>query len=366
MVKRLVIPGAVRQPALRLLIAGKSMPGIVTASVSITSHFQAATWSCRIALNATGGQTVDWWGQDARKSELWDIRASLDGSDERSLIVGEADELDLDIAAGTIEARGRDLTARLIEASTQEAFQNRTASEIATLLAGRHELTAVVDATTVPVSRYYGADHDRVTHDQFSHVSREWDLLKHLAEFENYDLFVKGTELHFQKAVDPSKTQPYVVTWDADLRRTEVQRLALHRSLSLAKKVVVKIRVWASSAGKPFTVYSPANGKSIERNGDAQVFAYQRPNLSLDQAQKLSETYRDQITRHQRTVSFECPGELDLTPRDQVKVNGVGDGWGGQQFFVTTIRRDIDFGRGFTMRVEGKNSDPVTDTGGAA
>lgn len=363
MVKRLVTPGAVRQPKIRLLIAGKEMPGLISAEVSSNSHFQADTWSCKVAMDAPGGKDSDWWGEDARKDEAWDIRFALDTGGERSLIVGQADELTWDVAAGLISSSGRDLSARLIEASTQEAFQNQTASEIAKTLAARHGLTAVVDPTTELVSRYYGDDHDRVTQGQFSHTTREWDLLKHLAEFEGYNLFVTGTELHFQKQPDPAKLETYGITWDRDQRRSQVVRLQMRRSLTLAKGVVVKVVVHNSAQGRGFTKYSPVNGKALEKKGGVTITVLNRPNLTEQQAQQLADKTRDQITRHQRTTSFDCPGEISLTPRDMVRIEGLGDGWGGQPFYVSTIRREIDMQRGFAMSVEGKNSDPNLEAG---
>ena len=193
--KQLVRLSDTRLPRHRLLVDGKPMPGALTIEVGSNAHYQADTFRLELALNAEGGQDLDWWGADARKGVLFDVRLSLDG-DERQMIVGEADKIRIRVATGIVEIEGRDLTARLIDNRTQEAFQNRTASEIATVIAQRRGLTPVVTATTSPASRYYGADHDRVQNDQFSRVSTEWDLLKWLADNENFDLFVSGVIAH--------------------------------------------------------------------------------------------------------------------------------------------------------------------------
>ena len=329
------------------------LPGIITAEVGSNSHYQADTFRAEVALNAPGGQDLDWWGADARKGMLVDLRFTLDG-DERSLIIGEADEIDIDPIHGTVSLAGRDLTARLIEHRTQEAFQNKTASEVATILAQRRGLKPVVTATTTMVSRYYADEHDRVSHSQFSKVSTEWDLLTWLAQHENFDLFVSGRELHFQPAVDPTKAEPYMLAWDQDSRIGDMTMLKLHRSLTLAKDVVVEVRSHHSAKGQSFTRTSPAGaGGAKVQAGKAQRYVFWRPNMTEDQAQKEADRLREEITRHERTCLIDIPGELELTPRDVVLIKGVG-GW-SQPYLVNTITRRIGFDGGFTQSITIKN-----------
>jgi hypothetical protein len=114
---------------------------------------------------------------------------------------------------GRLQIEGRDLSSRLIENKTQEAFVNQTSSQVATTLAQRRGLTPQVTATTTLVGRYYQQDHVRDSLNQFSRTTTEWDLLIYLAQREGFDVFVKGTTLYFQPTTDPS-ADPYVVRWD--------------------------------------------------------------------------------------------------------------------------------------------------------
>ena len=93
---------------------------------------------------------------------------------------GAVDSVSIDPTLGLVRLDGRDLTGSLIEARTQETFANRTSSEIAALLAGRHNLTPRVSSTTTPVGRYYQSEHDSITLSQFSRATTEWDLLVYL------------------------------------------------------------------------------------------------------------------------------------------------------------------------------------------
>lgn len=351
--KRLVQPGTTRVPRHRVLLDGKELPGIIESEVTSNSHYQADKHRLKIALAAPGGHDLAWWGADERKGMLFDVRMSMDG-DERSFIIGEADRIDVHPETGEVEIEGRDLSARLIDNKLQEAFQNKTASEIATVLAERRGLKPVVTKTTTQARRYYDADHTQGSGDQFSRAGTEWDLLKSLAEHEGFDLYVKGTELHFEPAVDGSKAEPYAVRWDANSRVSEVRNLRLGRSLTLAKDVVVLVRSWSSAQGRAFTKASPQGAaKSAVNNGKAQRFVYTFPNLSEDQAQKKADSLREDITKHERTISFECPGELNLTIRDMIAMTGCG-GW-DQRYHIDTITRRLSAESGFTQNVAAKN-----------
>ena len=353
MTKRLVQPGTSRIAGCRVLVDGKALPGAAQVEVTSNAHYQADKHRITLALNAPNGQDLDWWGADERKGALFDVRITLDG-DEQSFIIGEADQISIHPAKGLVEIEGRDLTARLIDNKVQQAFQNQTASEIVTTLAQRRGLTPVVTSTTTPVSRYYKQDHDRVSHDQFSHSSTEWDLITYLAQNEGFDAYVTGKELHFEKAVDPNNTDPYVVKWNQDKRISDAENLRLERSLTLAKDVVVVVRSWHSAKGHGFSKASPQGSSTAAvYAGKAQRYVYVRPNLTEDQAQQLANSLRDDITKHERKISFDCPGEMKLTPRDIILLSGAG-GW-NQKYFVNTVTRRVSSEGGFMQAVTAKN-----------
>ncbi len=163
------------------------------------------TTTRRIGFGASVALGVDEWaGASFWASEpdiLLDVQFSLDGGASFvSLVQGAVDSVSIDPALGLVHLDGRDLTAALIETRTRETFANRTSSEIASILAERHSLTPRVSPTTTPVGRYYQSEHDRITLDQFSHATTEWDLLVFLARQEGFDVFVQGQTLCFQPA----------------------------------------------------------------------------------------------------------------------------------------------------------------------
>ena len=171
----LPISSALRSPRLAVLVNGVALAGAIAADVSSNSHYAADRFRVQTALQADDPSI---WSQ---AEMLVEVRMGLDGA-WASLVTGAVDRLDIDPIQGVVELEGRDLTAGLIEARTQETFSNRTSSEIASLLAQRQGLMADVATTSTPVGRYYQDQHDRITLDQFSHATTEWDLLIFLAQ----------------------------------------------------------------------------------------------------------------------------------------------------------------------------------------
>jgi phage protein D len=349
-------PGGAGQPRLKVLANGNQVPAL-TASVTQNSHYAGDRFRAEITLRGTGSMPLSWWSDTA--PVLIDVQISLDGQSYTSLIIGEIDHVDINPVTGLVDINGRDLTARLIDAKTQETFLNQTSSQVATTLAGRHGLTPVVTATTTLVSRYYQQDHDKITTNQFARTTTEWDLLTFLAQQEGFDVFVKGTELHFQPATSPDDA-PYVIIYDGSnaVPTLNAIEIKLSRALTLAKDLIVQVRSWRSAEGRGFTKTARLTGaKSAGSKGTTvppQKFVFVRPNLTEDQAQNLANSKLADISKHERLVNVRMPGELTLTPRNIVRLDGTGSSW-DQTYFIAEITREIGFDPGFWMSMDLKN-----------
>jgi len=346
-----------RTPSVQLLVDGRPVAGVIQAEVIANNHYAADSFRSILALGADPTATAAFWAGTG--SVLVDLRFSLDQSGYVSLIQGEIDSIAIDPAGGTVELDGRDLTARLIEARTQETFSNRTASEIATLLAQRHGLTPVVTATNTPVGRYYQNEHDRITLDQFGHATTEWELLVFLARQEGYDLFVQGTSLYFQP---PGGTvaRAFVLQPDALIG------LRLHRSLTLAKDIEVTVKSWNSRQKNAFTQTARAHGTMSPTGGDGipasvQQYVYVRPNLTPDQALQFAQARLTELALHERVIDVVMPGELAITPRSTILLDGTGTAF-DQSYAIDVIEREIRLDGGFVQRVRAKNTSPRTQT----
>ncbi len=345
---------AVRHPACALLAAGQPVAGLVSAEITSTNNYHADTFRADLSVNATGAPPAAFWfGAEQITIE---IQAGFQGGALATLLVGEVDHLEWDAVSGVVRIEGRDLSRRLIDAKTQETFQNQTSSQIATTLAQRHGLTPVVTATTTLVSRYYSADHDHTTGDTSRQTQTEWDLLVYLARHEGFDLFMQGYELHFQPAAAAS-TPPYVVRVDFSGPYPDVNAMSLRceRALTLAADIQVWVRSWSAGSKSGFTVKS--GGKVGKSSGTPQRYVVVRPNLTRAQAQALANSVRADLTRHERLVDIELPGDISPTPRDMLLLQGTGTSC-DQSYHIDKITRTINVQRGFAMTLACKNVDP--------
>ena len=186
-------------------------------------------------------------------------------SDLTSYLYGLVDSVDFDPVGRTLRLSGRDLTSLFIDAKTTEKFPNQTASQVATTLAGRHGLKAVVTATTTPIGRYYQIDHVRMTSD-----STEWELLAWMADMEQFRVYVRGQSLYFEPQPDPANAPAYPMIWrepqgSVGHFASSAIQMSFQRTLTVGKGVVVQVHSWNPKQKAGFTAtYPTGKAKGIK------------------------------------------------------------------------------------------------------
>lgn len=341
---------------MRAIANGTVVNGPLSFDISQNSHFHADTFTAEFAIGGDSQFGIAFWGSQVELD--LDIQASIDnGQTWTSLIYGQVDRIQIHQDHQVCSVTGRDLSARLIDAKTQMAYQNQTSSQVATSLANAAGLAADVQDTGTLIGRYYSQDHDHVTSNQFTRTTTEWDLLVYLAQREQFNVWVTGTTLHF-KSGPQLGDDPWMVVWSETTPfQSNVMTLTLERSLTLAKDVTVAVRSWNSRHGKGFTKYSPGPPKS---GSTAQQYYYVFPNMTEDEAQKKATALREDITRHERLVSFTAPADLTLTAQNMVQLTGTGSSW-DQAYYVDHVSRRMTFDGAFVMDVRCKNHSPQSD-----
>ena len=329
---------SVRAPRLDVLLNGIALAGVIDAEVSSIGHYAADRFRLRVALSANAASI---WAQTSIAIEL---RFSL-GSSWVSLVQGNVDRLDVDPIRHEVELEGRDLTASLIEARTQEAFVNQTSSEIATLLAGRHGLTANVTTTTTPVGRYYQSEHSSITLGQFARATTEWDLLIYLAQREGFQVWVRGSTLYFNPV-------SIGATIGLSISPSDCIDLRLSRALTLARDIEVVVKSWNSRQKQAFT--ETARQSSASANGQpALTYVYVMPNLTPADALNRAQQILAELSQHERNVSITMPGELTLLPRASVTLINTGTDFDGT-YEIASVTRRLDERSGFTQTVRAR------------
>ncbi len=344
-----------RTPRLKVIANGQIILGAMEAEVISNNYYAADRFRASIALGIDPWAGASFWA--SAPDILLDVQFSLDGGASFvSLVQGAVDSVNIDPTLGLVRLDGRDLTSALIEARTQETFANRTSSEIASLLAQRHNLTPQITPTTTPVGRYYQSEHDRITLSQFSCTTTEWDLLVFLARQEGFDVYVQGQALHFQPAAQATDLA-------VSLRPGDVIDLKLERSLTLAHDIEVVIKSWNSRQNSAFAQQARASGQgSAQGSGETPLrYVFVQPNLTPDEALKFAQQRLAELIRHERTVRISMPGDLSLSPRSMIALEGTETEF-DQLYYVDVIERRLRQNGGFTQFVMAKNSSPRTET----
>src|SRR6185312_5795800 len=344
-----------RSPQLRVSVGDRILSGAFQAEVVSTNHYAADRFSVTAALDGDPWATAGFWSSevDFRIEVLLSVSPS---SGFTSLIQGLADTVSIDPIGRVVHLAGRDHTAALIEARTQETFANRTASEIATLLAQRHGLIPRIVPTTTLVGRYYEGGYGKTTLDQYSRTTTEWDLLVSLARHERFDVFVRAAELHFLPTSSFGSADRVLVPPDAT-------RLVLHRSLTLARDIEVTVRTWNSQKGQALveSVRSNLSRSEVSNSGSqsrsSQHFALIRPNLSSESARRLAQQLADEVCHHERVIEISMPGDVTLTPGSVVFFGGTDTEF-DQSYYVDAIKRVIQPRSGFIQHMSLRSPSP--------
>ncbi len=322
-----------RAPRLLVLADGAALPGVEAAEILSGGYFSADTFRIRAALNGT----LAAWAATTAASV--DVQFALDLiGGYTSLLQGQVDNLGIDPIAGTLTLEGRDLSAVLIEARTQETFANQTSSDIATALAVRHGLAADVQATMTPAGRFWELEHDSLTLDTGTRAMTEWDLLATLAGWEGFDLWVNGGALHFRPP-DPAAAPTL-------LSVSDFVALRLYRALTFAGDISVTVKSWHSRLGAGCS----ETAQTQRGSGDVRDYVFVVPNLTPDAALLLAQRKLDELTRHELLLRGEMPGELSLSPRGLIQLIGSNSAF-DRVWRVDAVERHLSMRDGFTQTV---------------
>ena len=363
-----------RQPRGLMKINGTVTPGWIDMEVDNHGHQAADTFRVKIAAGALSqfagpnGVVMDaaWFcSQTDLFAELYmgvpADASSFGPADLTSWIYGQADEIEFDPVRGIISLSGRDLTRLLIDTKTTMKWPEKTSSQIATLIAKSHGLTAVVTATTTKAGKFYELEHAKMAQE----VS-EWDILSHLANDEGFTVYVRGQTLYFQPKTDPSTATPYDLIWTPATAQTpkaaNVQHIRLKRALTVSRGIEVEIRSWNKKSANGFVVKYPTGistitaGKSKVGAG-AQVYAKTIPNLTRDQAEKYAETWYAKLIQHEMQIDVTMPADNALDINSVIRLSGTGTAF-DQIYYPDSISRRMSMSDGYTMNVAARNQSP--------
>lgn len=330
------------------------------------SHFQCDTFSFSLeAFQQPDGFDLTYWGSAGGGTQAEVLIGFLqDGDDEdampsdlQSLVLGQIDDVSLDLDTGTVSLTGRDLTAMLIDTKVTQTWPDQTASQIVTKLAGIAGLIPQATATTLPTGKYSKGQYDALRRDV-----PMWDMITTLAEMEGFDAYVNGRTLYFGPA--QADGDPYVITYSRDQSSIAVNTSAvdvkLKRSLTLAKDISVTVISYNRAKKTPIKAVAKRQGAaksastSFRQGSTSQNYTLRRTNLTQAQAQQLAEKTLADLSTHEKTFSAVIPDDDGtLTSRSKARISGTGTDW-DTDYFIDTVTREFEFGQ-FDTTITAKN-----------
>ncbi len=351
---------SLRAPRGSVTVNGRRLDRLLLeCDVTNNGYFSPDSFNAVFALEDAGPDGLAFWADtDDLEAEVF-VGLGEDTPPSISVFAGRVDDIAFDFRGRHVTVSGRDYSADLMEAQTTEKWPNRTASEIATELAGRRGLTPVVTATTVRSGSYYQIEHARL-----SDETTEWNLLSYLAEQEGMDVYVKGRELHFKPPPDARGAARWSLRYkpsqDGAPPELAAAGFKLRQSKTISREISVKVVSWNSKQNRAFTVTRSTTLRSKGSSGASTArtpYVFRIPGLTEEQAIREAERRLADITKHHRALDYDGPGHPDIDIRTIVALSGTGTSF-DQDYRLTEIRRSISQDGGLSMHFHAQNLPP--------
>ena len=361
-------PSMVRRPRGTVLLDGK-MASFLSFEVEQREHFTADVWRVEFdAWKQPQGYGFNFWSDVIGVIVEARIGFLLPGQDvgavpssASSLILGQADNVEINPVGGLITISGRSLASRFMDNKTTNKWTDQTASQVAETLAKSEGLSINTATTSVPIGQYYDSAHAGI-----NRSVAEWDLLTFLAQREGFDCFVSGTTLYFGPPIVDKAPLVLRVQQNAGGNIwSNTTRMRLHRSLTLSQDITVTVishDAWTGQQVKA-TAFRAAKGKSHSTKVNAQTkqkYVLRRAGMTQDQAQQLATETLKNITKFERTFEAGLEGDPTVTPHTrQAKVQGTGTSF-DQLYYIDKVVHMFSVEAGYSMQLHGKNTPEVS------
>lgn len=359
----------VRQPRALIRVNGDLVGGWVSWEVDNNNYYSADTFRVSFATSQLPKDySAAFWANQSTDIFV-EILAGFPAnpnspqpSELENLIYGRVDSIEYSLERAEITVTGRDLTALFIDDRTTQKWEELTSSQIATLLATRHKLgTSYITATNGIVGAYY-----KYKHVQPTDMRSEWDLLANLATVEGFELYVKGTDLHFEPTPDPTQRKVYQLAWtppsDGNAASTfNGISLNFSRAMTVGRGMQVSVRSWNQSQKIGFTKTYPSAigsrgtqaGKSSPFGG-VQTYSYVVANLTPEQAQKYAQNKYNELIQNEMKLVARLPADGNIHVNDILLVAGTGTAY-DQKYYPDSIVRQMSLTEGYVMIINAKN-----------
>lgn len=345
--------GTVRQPRV-YIDTGFGIATPLECSVHVSAHQTADTFSAELALDDPSDLDESFWLNEAPIEVVISATNDVASDAFTELFVGQVDTAQVNFSQRTVSIKGRDLTAKMIDAKTNKQWPNRSNKDIVTEIASSHGLDVQYAGDTDKSGLKFKDDVNRL-----SDLDSEFNIVVKIAKSMGCIAFVKLRTL-FIHPVDQEIGEVYPVYYARPglfPARSSVKTLSCSHNKLLAKDISVSIKGWQHKQGKAITSKVEAKGaKNNSTGSDTAVYQFRSANPTKEQQGKLAKSRLKEITSHERTCEFDLPGDITLDPTMRIDLTGTGTD-ADQVYIISDITHKFSFDGGYQMSVKGRNVD---------
>ena len=367
-------------PRPRLLINGQEQVGTKLVSFRVTQsrYGRGDTFTADVALQPGAATWFDPPGDANGEVAAVDARIEMgflaDGAPEGScqwqpLFAGVLDIPTWQPARATVSIAGRDYLSKLRDLAVLDQWLNHTGPEILTLLIQAAGLTPDVQLPTAGIDgAFYQVEHKRLALIGSHRFSSAFDLARFLVNSASCDMWSVGkTVMVRPRDADTAVTTITYVPPGAQGGSAQFSGLdlTLERDLLIGRGVIVQVSSADRRQRKTHTWFISAKGaaRTSPSSANAAFYAYSPPGLSDDQVKAFGQQRYAEILAHARKATIVMPGELNLTPRQQVRLIGTGSSY-DTTYGIDQLDREWRLTVGFRQTLTCRTRVMPTDDGG--
>ena len=358
-----------RTPCCRVLANGVEQQGYAPTQISLlrTRYARCDTLDMTLAIDRSVVAPGSYWfdlASPAAGATLADIPITLqmrdqesDGAEWVTMFQGILDHVSFTPGSTSVAILCRDYLAKLMDLRVQDAWLNRTGTELLTAVITAAGLTANVTLSAGYEGQYWQLEHKRHSTAAQHRFQTAFDLARYVANGSGCDLYADGQTIvcaPYPSASDSSSVihnLTYSDAGDDTPIQTAAMSFQMERDYQIAKGVEVHCISWDSKQRIKAEVYFSAGGASKSRAlSNGMLHSFRFPGLKQDMLQAKAQMLYRQIVAHERDISLTIPGCLKLAPRHFMKISGTGTTWDGT-IDVDAVQTNFDPSGSFVQQV---------------
>jgi hypothetical protein len=363
------------RPRARILIGGVEQAGtrLVSGRIQTSNYGRGDTFSADLSVLPSSAPWFDPAPNAAGEVPDTDVQIQMcflaDGAAEGSgnwttIFQGLLDTVGpYQPHRAALSISGRDYLSKLRDLAVVDAYLNHTAPETLTALIQAAGLTADVQMPVGLDGAFFQIEHKRLALIGNHRFSSAFDLARFLVNSAGCDMWSAGKTVMVRPRGSNSTTTTltYVPPGGLTYAVCPVTDLTLQRDLLIGKGVVIQVSTRDVRQRATHTWFWSAKGASrtAPSSTNAVIYPYSPPGLSDDKAKAYAQARYLEVLAHARMVSVTMPGELALTPRQQIQLAGTGTSW-DQTYGIDALDRSFSVG-GFTQMLTLRNRLTETD-----